>query len=87
MFVPTNEAYYSFPVNVREWAKIHMQNIFTGNIVNGRVYSTQLRNELTIPTIMKWKNADVKLRINMYHDGQVSYSSFYSNFHSRASIL
>ncbi|XP_064632671.1 periostin-like [Lineus longissimus] len=70
--VPTDEAFETFYRDRREYVKHAFPKIFSGHVVRGRVYSSQINNELLVPTALVWAGKPVNLRFNRYLDGKVT---------------
>ncbi|KAK3101471.1 hypothetical protein FSP39_003850 [Pinctada imbricata] len=70
VFAPTNEAFSALPPRVLNMLKKNKQllaDVLKYHVLNGKVYSSQLSNELVTPTLLE----GFKDRINIYQGGKV----------------
>jgi len=74
VFGPTNESFGKLPAAVVEKLKRHKQllvDVLKYHVISGSVYSTQLSNEMTAPSLLMLQNKPVDIRINIYNNGQL----------------
>jgi len=69
VFGPTDEAFAKLPREVLERLmrdKTLLADVLKYHVVSGKVYSSQLSNELTAPSLLTDKGMPVKIRVNIY---------------------
>lgn len=70
VFAPTNEAFAKLPPKVVEYLKKNkeaLEMVLKYHVLSGKTYSSQLKNELDVPTL----DPKLKCRINIYQNGKV----------------
>lgn len=76
MFGPTDDAFGKLPPKVVKMLKEDkklLADVLKFHVLSGKVYSSQLSNELTAPSL----NPLAKVRINIYQGGKVMRGLFY----------
>jgi transforming growth factor-beta-induced protein len=74
VFGPTDEAFSKLPKEVLDKLmkdKTLLADVLKYHVVSGNVYSSQLSNELTAPSLLMEGNKPVDIRFNIYKNGQV----------------
>nr|XP_022309813.1 transforming growth factor-beta-induced protein ig-h3-like [Crassostrea virginica] len=70
VFAPTNEAFAKLPPRVVDFLKKNkeaLQEVLKFHVLSGKTYSSQLKNELVVPTL----DPKLNVRINIYQNGKV----------------
>merc|ERR1712168_713316 len=70
IFAPTDEAFMGLPRKVQEELKRNttlLTQVLEYHVTNGKVLSTQLQNDLLVPTLIK-----TNVRVNLYQDGKIA---------------
>ena len=73
VFAPTNEAFAKLPPRVVDFLKKNkeaLQEVLKFHVLSGKTYSSQLKNELVVPTL----DPKLNVRINIYQNGKVGTS-------------
>jgi len=75
VFGPTNEAFSKLPeavIKALENNKQLLIEVLKYHVVSGSVYSTQLKNEMTAPSLLELRDQKyAEIRFNIYNDGKV----------------
>ncbi|XP_064633604.1 transforming growth factor-beta-induced protein ig-h3-like [Lineus longissimus] len=74
IFAPTDEAFRSLPPQLAKELfanKTLLQGVLMYHVISGDVYSSQLKNELLAPSLLKIDNKAVDIRVNIYDGGKV----------------
>lgn len=75
VFGPTDDAFSKLPKEVLERLQRDKQllaDVLKYHVVSGNVYSSQLSNEMTAPSLLQYDSKDVDIRINIYNGGKVN---------------
>ena len=70
MFGPTDAAFEKLPKRVLQMLmkdKMLLQDVLKFHVASGKVFSTQLTNEMVVPSL----NTMAKIRVNIYQMGKV----------------
>ncbi|XP_061186608.1 protein sll1483-like [Saccostrea echinata] len=70
VFAPTNDAFANLPPEVLDFLKKNKEALIAVlkyHVLNGKIYSSQLKNELVVPTL----DPKLNCRINIYQNGKV----------------
>lgn len=70
VFGPTDEAFKALPPAVLEELrrnKTLLTQVLEYHVINGKVLSSQLKNELMVPSLIK-----TNIRVNLYQDGKIA---------------
>ncbi|WAR28638.1 BGH3-like protein [Mya arenaria] len=73
VFGPTNAAFSKLPKNILERLmrdKKLLADVLKYHVVSGNVYSSQLSNELTAPSLLTMNGKALDIRFNIYNNGQ-----------------
>ncbi|XP_052783674.1 transforming growth factor-beta-induced protein ig-h3-like [Mya arenaria] len=74
VFGPTNAAFSKLPKNILERLmrdKKLLADVLKYHVVSGNVYSSQLSNELTAPSLLTMNGKALDIRFNIYNNGQL----------------
>ena len=74
MFGPTDAAFAKLPkrvLNMLMKDKMLLQDVLKFHVTSGKVFSTQLTNELVVPSL----NPMAKIRVNIYQMGKVIFKN------------
>lgn len=74
VFGPTDEAFSKLPKDILDRLmrdKKLLADVLKYHVVSGSVYSSQLSNELTAPSLLTDEGMPVNIRFNIYKNGQV----------------
>jgi len=75
VFGPTDEAFSKLPNEVLKRLqkdKKLLTDVLMYHVVSGSVYSTQLTNEMTAPSLLEVNGKKAEIRFNIYNDGKVT---------------